>query len=172
VKRVRWRRLGVVLSVLWVLGSGMWSMNHDANRASDNMDFLVKVCVDAENNGVKYGERLCPEAGEVYASDMAQQWPDAAIIAFVPLPFAWGLAFLCIRVFRLGRRAAATLIGAEEQRLIRYKQMISRRFTSGMCRALRMPLGKYGSILVACFRYSGADTPTSVGSLRQRSSDR
>ena len=104
MKRIRWR-LGIVLSVLWVLGSGIWSINHDTNKASDDRDFLVKVCVDVEDRAGNYGrqsaeQEFCPEATEVYNSDMAQQWPDAAIIAFLPLPFAWGLVFLCIRVFR------------------------------------------------------------------------
>ncbi len=86
-----WKRIGIVASVVWVLGAGILTLtvvqNADINTASS----LSIRCEDSpyfrESDLAKCDKLSTDYLAETYRGG----WEYAAIVAFVPVPLGWGV---------------------------------------------------------------------------------
>ncbi len=104
-----WKRLGIIASVIWVLGAGAYTDTKE-------MDKFSKLIADThvqcdENLAGKTGEEWSKgfaacnrEADESLASVIPVVRLDAAIVALVPVPLGWGSAYLILCLVRWVKR--------------------------------------------------------------------
>jgi hypothetical protein len=79
-----WRRLGIVLSVLWVFVGGFWGNNIGVHEG-DFAKAMYDVCLHGDSDWAK-----CTADFEAsYKRDIQYHWYYAAFLAFVPIPIAW-----------------------------------------------------------------------------------
>ena len=100
-----WQRLGVVLSVLWLAGMGIYSFHHTIAGRETGMIADLKTCGDTF--GSNYSLCLDEYAlGETFAYKAA--WKSAAIDGLIPIPIGWAAVLAAIWVcgwVRRGREA-------------------------------------------------------------------
>jgi hypothetical protein len=102
-----WQRLGVVASLLWIVGSGIWQRNNDAKLA-DYMAFRAyQECMgfDPQGRGVTWprptGEQTAKcgtETQAAYDSVMKGSWGNVAGLALFPALYGWILAYVALWV--------------------------------------------------------------------------
>lgn len=97
-----WQRLGVVASVLWVIGGGLWQRSRDVSDATA----IYLACTNGEPFGPS-GD--CSNfADSMSASMMEGSWLRVAVVAFAPVILAWALAYIALWTARwilAGRRS-------------------------------------------------------------------
>lgn len=130
-----WQRIGIVLSIAWAIGGGLWGSYlgvietrrtiaisnlcyHEIDRALSNMsadDLLAQL--DAGENGTPdqlSDQERCVRGFEAwsFAADLDFHWYVAALVAIAPIALAWlviygvvGVARWIIRGFQEARRA-------------------------------------------------------------------
>jgi hypothetical protein len=98
-----WQRLGLVASVLWAIGGGLYQRSHD-------LDVSAKIAFgpcDMDKFTVAKAYLDCGKAD--YANMIKDEWQNAAAVAVVPILLAWLLAYIAIWTVRwvmAGRRPA------------------------------------------------------------------
>lgn len=85
-----WARIGVVLSVLWVVGGGMWKRAHDLDEAVSVSIRESLACVEQSpsypHNVTEQERRHCTDLSQQIQDDMLRDnWQHVAVFAFVPL---------------------------------------------------------------------------------------
>jgi hypothetical protein len=94
-----WHRLGIVLSVAWVLGGGGWQATQMSRFAAEQGELTYSLCYSGPH----------PSSPEVVCELQAQRtrdayrqglWTDVAVRTFLPLALAWAAVFLAIWVTR------------------------------------------------------------------------
>jgi hypothetical protein len=40
-----WQRIGIVLSVLWIIGAGLWANYQSIQQRTQSLEFLFQTCV-------------------------------------------------------------------------------------------------------------------------------
>ena len=101
-----WKRLGIVLSVIWAVGAGGYEYFSTINRASDFGALAAKVCDDSrEARHLPYDEAACWTGHDSpfrknYAIMAEGVWPGTLFLALAPLPFFWLIAWGVIAVVR------------------------------------------------------------------------
>jgi hypothetical protein len=108
-----WQRIGVVLSIVWVLYGAYWG-NEYGLRQGDWTDLVYESCMDSAQTKAADAHYSQP-AQEQHARDDAaceqsreRDWGTsiqyhfqyAAICAFVPIPLAWGIVYGLIALVR------------------------------------------------------------------------
>jgi formylglycine-generating enzyme required for sulfatase activity len=100
----RWKRIGIVASIVWILGAGIYTLkvtNDDSVRLGA---VTTESCHDA--NGPAY--EACQKAGDDF---LTQQLHGDLIIgvifAFVPVALGWGLIYLVLFLVRWNSRPSA-----------------------------------------------------------------
>ena len=99
-----WQRLGIIASVTWALGAYFYTFNHEQQAGIELSVALDSGCREAHPEQGKQ----CDE--KMYANvirNLPAEREDAAIVAFAPIPFAWGFAYLAVFLFRWVRRGFA-----------------------------------------------------------------
>ncbi len=99
-----WKRIGIVCSVLWILGAGFYTLKTTSDRDIRSAVHITQSCIDA-HNGQEVGDNECLKRGEDYAVRLTpgERW-EAAIVAFVPVPLAWGFIYLTLFLVRWIKR--------------------------------------------------------------------
>jgi len=102
-----WQRIGLVVSIVWVLAGGLWGNKIALDEAGMLTRVQLNACV-AENK-VRYGEygpydrvwSPCWRQSQANLMRNAEgHWRFAALFAFVPLPIAWLLAYALVYLVR------------------------------------------------------------------------
>jgi len=91
-----WRRIGIVLSVIWVIVGSFWGNTigiHEGDFAKAKYD----VCVRKDQSDLA---KCTADFETDYKRDTQNLWLYVAILAFVPILIAWG----CVAVVRWVRR--------------------------------------------------------------------
>lgn len=97
----RWQRIGVVLSVVWALGAGIYSRSSDVNDAMAIAGLSYQICTEAEASRSNFNFDDCSKKmSESTALLLSGSWGNAAFIALVPIPFWWGFVYFLLRVYR------------------------------------------------------------------------
>lgn len=106
-----WNRIGVIASVVWILGAGFYTDNSEIDKASH---VIADVHVQCDSNLPDYFQandayeaafRQCnKQAEDSLALAESNAWLAAAIVAFVPVPLGWGLTYLAPFLVRWVKR--------------------------------------------------------------------
>lgn len=97
-----WRRVGIALSIVWLLAGGYWANS----RALHKGDFAVRefaACLeDSPSPGNASGVCL-NQFDRDYAGAIKDHWRDALIVGIVPILAAWLFVFGLARRRRFSR---------------------------------------------------------------------
>jgi hypothetical protein len=87
-----WKRIGIVVSVVWILGAGLYT--HGTVQESDSKT-AVATSLECESY-IRKGITTLAECDKRYTDYLADtrsgEWIEAALVAFVPVPLGWGLS--------------------------------------------------------------------------------
>ena len=99
-----WKRIGIVASVVWVIGAGIYTFQAASDEDMRVAGEITQVCSDSHRvRGVADNE--CLKRGEDYAVEMLPyEKLEAALVALVPVPFGWGFVYLVLFVVRWVKR--------------------------------------------------------------------
>lgn len=95
-----WKRIGIVTSVVWILGAGLYT--YEAVSESD-IKAAVSAALACENyiaSGVTTLEECDKRKTDYLAETFPDEWREAAIVAFVPVPLGWGFVYLVLSLMR------------------------------------------------------------------------
>jgi hypothetical protein len=106
-----WKRIGIIASVVWILGAGAHTYDSEIHRASD---LIADTHVRCDSNlpsdskderAYEAGFEKCnKEAEDSLALAISNAWFSAALVAFVPVPFGWGFVYLALFLVRWVKR--------------------------------------------------------------------
>jgi hypothetical protein len=106
-----WKRIGIIASVVWILGAGVHTYDSEIDRASDLIADTHVRCdsnlPDSFKNERAYEAafRQCnKKAEDSLALAIGDARLSAAIVAFVPVPFGWGFVYLVLLLLRWVKR--------------------------------------------------------------------
>src|SRR5947209_2213524 len=92
-----WQRLGIVLSIIWVLGAAIYQRNADVERAEDHAQFAYKVCLEGKSLSHDNDLASCEQKREKdLVIWLEGSWGNVALISLAPIPLGWLAAFLLI----------------------------------------------------------------------------
>ncbi|MGA2696986.1 MAG: hypothetical protein ABSE92_13060 [Terriglobales bacterium] len=118
-----WQRIGIIASVVWILGTGARTYDSEIERASSliylSCDSAAKAPLPSKppNSPPEPGAVPVPP-GAVVADDCEQAKEslglaiknaklDAALVALVPVPLGWGIIYLVLFLVRWVKRGFA-----------------------------------------------------------------
>lgn len=87
-----WHRLGIVASVLWMLGAGLYSLESTTDQAMKFAQASNNLCHEINNPNVNCSDEFITDLHSY--DDMI--WPQAAIVALLPIPLVWLLAYIAV----------------------------------------------------------------------------
>lgn len=97
-----WQRLGIVLSLLWIVVGGMWQRNYDTLFAAEAMEAQYQPCSEKASNlptgADAANDRCMSEALKTYNVFLEGSWMNAAFFAFGPVILGWLLAYVILWV--------------------------------------------------------------------------
>lgn len=123
VKLTGWKRIGIIASVVWILGAGLYTYVTEMDKLSQFSGFSLNQCDELVRSDIdrcgKDGQidkqceelawkrwRKCNDEALDYIPKVAA--PNArlvgAIVAFVPVPLGWGFAYLVLFLVRWVKR--------------------------------------------------------------------
>jgi hypothetical protein len=109
VKVNGWKRIGVIASVVWILGAGAHTYDSEIDSASKGIASIHVACdsnlAGKTGDARDVGFNECnKQASEMLAEANTNAWFSAALIAFVPVPLGWGFTYLVLFLVRWVRR--------------------------------------------------------------------
>lgn len=104
-----WKRIGIIASVVWILGAGAHTYDSEIDSASEGITSIRVACdsslADKTGNARDIGFNECnKQANEMLVEANTNAWFSAALFAFVPVPLGWGFAYLVLFLARWVRR--------------------------------------------------------------------
>jgi hypothetical protein len=103
-----WKRIGIVASVAWILGAGLYTHGVESNAESRA---AVAISLDCEDY-IPKGITTLAECDKRYADYLAEtrsgDWIETAVVAFVPVPLGWGFVYLFLFLTRWIKRGFVT----------------------------------------------------------------
>src|SRR3954463_11252559 len=94
-----WQRIGVVLSVLWVVGASWFQRTSDVERASYMGQWASGVCQRINTTKELPDLPSCgAEFSRLFSVFMEGSWANVAFMALVPLLAAWICIYLAIGI--------------------------------------------------------------------------
>lgn len=103
LRRIKPFRLGVVLSFAWALGAAHYENGKVIAGARDIWETEFEACVATHvaNPSAPYEAGDCVKSAQsAYSTFTELRTPQVAIVALLPIPFAWAFVYLLIRIFR------------------------------------------------------------------------
>ena len=91
-----WKRIGIIASIVWILGAGIYTF-----IAANNSDIKAagEVTLSCRETGTL--SYVCDKRGTDYLARMTPYEPlKAALAAIVPVPLGWGLSYLLLFLVR------------------------------------------------------------------------
>ena len=109
VKVNGWQRIGIIASVVWILGA--WVHTFDSQIDSDSKGIASTHVVCDSNLAGKTGdawtkgfEECNKQATDSIAEAMTNARLDAAFVGLVPVPLGWGFTYLVLFLVRWVKR--------------------------------------------------------------------
>lgn len=99
-----WKRIGIIASVVWILGAGLYT--NGALQESDRKA-ATAISLDCESyiaKGITSLAECDKRSGDYLAGTYSREWMAAALVAFVPVPFGWGFVYLVLFLVRWVKR--------------------------------------------------------------------
>ncbi len=97
-----WQKIGIVLSILWVVGAGIHTRNEDVERADNFVKFAYKVCKDGKMVANDADLSSCEKEKAVNTETwMKDSDKNVAFAALAPIPFGWLAGFILLYAMRV-----------------------------------------------------------------------
>lgn len=97
MKLNRWKRMGVVISILWALGAAYYERSKEMDAGQHFLDFSYQVCTESKSSTLEHCSDELNKNIEIW---MKPNWGNIGLIAFAPIVLGWVLVFIIIRVYR------------------------------------------------------------------------
>jgi len=104
-----WKRIGIIASIVWILGAGIHTYDSEIDSAINRISSIHVACDSnlAGKTGDAWTEgfnQCNKEADDLLAVDSTNAWGPTLIIAFVPVPLGWGFTYLILFLVRWVKR--------------------------------------------------------------------
>jgi predicted Ser/Thr protein kinase len=99
----RWKRVGIVASVVWILGAGIYALKFQGDHDLNSMKIFCQGTTPGW--GPEY-EKCLKEENDQYAKLVPEERELAALFAFFPVLLGWGFIYLVVFLVRWITRAA------------------------------------------------------------------
>lgn len=97
-----WQRIGVFLSILWILGAGYHSHKADVEAANTFAQFSYKVCSDTKMLNHDSDLLSCDqERKQNFHTQMKSSSGNVAFAALAPVPFFWLGGVILLNIYRM-----------------------------------------------------------------------
>ena len=97
----RLQHIGVVLSVVWALGAGIYERNSYVETTKSYISLSYGNCMDYERDKQNGNPSRCSdESTKRYMNLPNEGWNIVAFNSLAPIPIGWFIAFMVIRVYR------------------------------------------------------------------------
>jgi len=100
-----WKRIGIIASVVWMVGAGpytLWIVGKANDRQFEESDRVECLPILGSNRTIY--EHCVANLSNYRLSQIPYERLDAVLMAIVPVPFAWGLAYLVLFLVRWVKR--------------------------------------------------------------------
>jgi hypothetical protein len=104
IKLNGWQRVGIVLSIIWAIGGGLWGNDLGLQQGDWVVSRLVR-CYEAHS--VNLMQWCSSDFGRDYSEAIKYHLHYAVIVALVPIPLAWLVVYGFIGLWRRIRRGFA-----------------------------------------------------------------
>jgi hypothetical protein len=91
-----WQRIGVVISVCWLIGSFVGLRLYQYNRGEDSARAFLSLCVTPTKTFDQCWNEILPYR----QSAMAPYWPPILFFSMVPIPIFWLVGWGTIKTVR------------------------------------------------------------------------
>lgn len=105
------KRIGIIASVVWVLGAGAYTLISKSSEDIERNAYFYRLCEqgildrhltpEQTDDAIKRCDR---ESQEHVPLDITNERLDAALVALIPVPLGWGFAYLVFFLVRWVRR--------------------------------------------------------------------
>ena len=96
-----WLRIGIVLSVLWVLVAGVYTNKMVTDQGKSTRSLIYSLCLNENAQSRDFDYKTCSKrADEFYDSAVQHRLQDVLGIALIPVPIFWLFGFIIFRVYR------------------------------------------------------------------------
>ena len=96
-----WVRLGIVASVLWVLGFGYSMYEYNSEQARTTAQSVLAICEINKEESKRPADYDCNKKYDAAVSDRMTQASKAFLLfTAISLAFFWGFAYLIVFVWR------------------------------------------------------------------------
>jgi hypothetical protein len=105
-----WQRLGIVLSVIWILGAFAFFVHRESDERHKLVELATGLCTTRSN--ARMDE--CLSVYEKTRAEVQQipfYWPNPLILGFGPLPFFWLGGWVCLVLTRWVARGGSEVGG-------------------------------------------------------------
>lgn len=103
-----WKRIGIVVSVIWIFGAGGYTLSSRENDAIRFGSQTTLACEGFYDSGGPHYSAACDKDGDDAMNiAVAQGRADAAMIALIPVPLGWGFVYLVLFLVRWVKRGFA-----------------------------------------------------------------
>jgi hypothetical protein len=97
-----WRRVGVALSVVWLLAGGYWANSRALHKGDFAVTEFTACMANSSNPGNASGACL-GQFDKDYAGAIKDHWRDALMVGIIPILAAWLLVYGLARRRRFSR---------------------------------------------------------------------
>ena len=101
----RRQRVGVIASVVWILGAGFYTLE---TRTRDAIRFGSQTTLSCEGfydpGGPHYSVACDKDGADAMNLAVSEGRLEAAMIAFIPVPLGWGFVYLILFLIRWVKR--------------------------------------------------------------------
>jgi len=109
VKLNGWKRIGIIASIVWILGAGVHTYDSEIDSASAYItpihvacdSYLAEQTGDTRKNWLSECDK---EANDYLKVAYRNAWFAAALFAFIPVPLGWGFTYLVLFLVRWVKR--------------------------------------------------------------------
>lgn len=100
-----WKRIGIVVSVAWILGAGTRTLIVVEDADIKTASGLTLSCEEAQN--WRWSLECDNRSTDYLAESKYHGWIGAGAVAFIPVPMGWGFAYLILFLVRWIKRGFA-----------------------------------------------------------------
>jgi hypothetical protein len=106
ILKTRWQRLAFVLSLIWILGAGLWERQRQVDFAEYHSGRMSDLCYKPNQKPLLLLECLTEERSRLDAELDTPIWFNIIFIAFAPLIGIWILGAIALATFRWVRKGS------------------------------------------------------------------